>query len=67
MAVEATFDVYGVKVLLDDLPKEVDVYVPDAAPLLGMCLLDGCSVCANVEKRGRVAIERKITEEPVAS
>ncbi len=64
---EATFDVHRVTVLLDGESKSVDVYVSDAAPLAGMRLLDGHRVCLDVEPRGRVVIERKITEEPSSS
>lgn len=61
---EATFDIHRVTVLLDGESRSVDVYVSDAAPLAGMRLLDGYSVCLDVEHRGRVVIERKATEEP---
>ena len=54
---EATFDVHSVAVLLDGQFKTVDVYVSDTAPLVGMRLLDGYSVCVDVETGGRVIIE----------
>ena len=59
---EATFDIHSVTVLLDGQPKDVDVYVSDTAPLVGMRLLDGYSVRVDVENGGRVVIERKIAE-----
>ena len=58
---EATFDIHSVTVLLDGQPRDVDVYVPDTAPLVGMRLLDGHSVCIDVESGGRVVIERETT------
>ncbi len=64
---EATFDVHRVTVLLDGESRTVDVYVSDAAPLAGMRLLDGHSVCLDVEPGGRVVIERTTTEEPSSS
>ena len=50
--------------LLDGESRSVDVYVSDAAPIAGMRLLDGHSVRLDVEPSGRVAIERKTTDEP---
>lgn len=58
---EATFDIHSVTVLLDGQPRDVDVYVSDTAPLVGMRLLDGHSVCIDVESGGRVVIERETT------
>lgn len=61
---EATFDIHSVTLLLDGQSKDVDVYVSDTAPLVGMRLLAGFSVCVDVENGGRVVIERKVAEEP---
>lgn len=61
---EATLDIHSVTVLLDGQAKDVDVYVSATAPLVGMRLLAGFSVCADVETGGRVVIERKVAEEP---
>ena len=36
-------------------------------PLAGMRLLDGYSVCLDVEHGGRVVFERKTNEEPSSS
>lgn len=58
---EATFDIHSVTVLLDGQPRDVDVYVSDTAPLVGMRLLDGHGVCIEVESGGRVVIERGTT------
>ena len=58
---EATFDIHSVTVLLDGQPGDVDVYVSDTAPLVGMRLLDGHSVSIDVESGGRVVIERETT------
>ena len=58
---EATFDIHSVEVLLDGQSRDVDVYVSDTAPLMGMRLLDGHSVCVDVEGGGRVVIEPKTT------
>ena len=64
---EATFDIHSVTVLLDGQSKNVDVYVSDTAPLVGMRLLDGYGVCVDVEYGGRVVVERRTTEEPSSS
>ena len=58
---EATFDIHSVTVLLDGQPGDANVYVSDTAPLVGMRLLDGHSVCIDVESGGRVVIERETT------
>ena len=58
---EATFDIHSVAVLLDGQFTTVDVYVSDTAPLVGMRLLDGYSVCVDVETGGHVVIEPKAT------
>ena len=58
---EATFDIHSVTVFLDGQPRDVDVYVSDTAPLIGMRLLDGHGVCVDVESGGRVVIEPRTT------
>ena len=47
-----TFDIHSVTVLLDSRPRDVDVYVSDTAPLVGMRLLDSHSLCVDVESGG---------------
>ncbi|MXZ46218.1 MAG: clan AA aspartic protease [Chloroflexi bacterium] len=54
---EAALDSYAVTVLWDGRPRRVVTYVSDAAPLVGMALLAGHSLCVDVEPGGRVAIE----------
>ena len=54
---EAALDSYAVTVLWDGRPSRVVAYVSDAAPLVGMSLLVGHSVCVDVEHDGRVVIE----------
>ena len=53
---EAALDSYAVTVLWDGRPRRVVAYVSDAAPLVGMSLLVGHSVCVDVEHDGRVVI-----------
>ena len=54
---DATLDSYAVTVLWDGRPRRVITYVSDAAPLVGMALLAGHSLCVDVERGGRVIIE----------
>ena len=54
---EAALDRYAVTVLWDGRPRRFVAYVSDAAPLVGMSLLVGHSVCVGVEHDGRVVIE----------
>ena len=54
---EAALDSYAVTVLWDGRPRRGVAYVSDAAPLVGMSLLVGHSVCVDVEHDGRVVIE----------
>lgn len=54
---EAVFDVYGVTVLWDGHARQVDAYVSDASPLVGMRLLDGHNLNIEVVTGGRVAIQ----------
>ena len=54
---EVTFEVYGVTVLWDGRPREVDAHMSDTTPLVGMRLMDSHSVYVDVEKGGRVVIQ----------
>lgn len=54
---EAALDSYAVTVLWDGRPRRVVTYVSDAAPLVGMALLAGHTLCVDVERGGRVAVE----------
>ena len=53
------FDTYGVTVLWDGEPRFVDADEADAAPLLGMSMLDRCNLSIDVEDGGRVVIQAK--------
>jgi clan AA aspartic protease len=50
------FDVYVATVLWDGQPRQVEVESVDAAPLLGMDLLQGCELRVHVIPGGSVAI-----------
>ena len=54
---EVTFDVHSVTVLWDGRSRDVDVHMSDAAPLVGMRLLDRHSLYVEVENGGRVIIQ----------
>ncbi len=54
---EAVFDVYGVTVLLDGHTRQVDAYMSDATPLVGMRLLQGHNLNIDVVDGGRVVIQ----------
>ena len=54
---EAIFDVYGVTVLWDGQNRQVDAYVSDATPLVGMRLLHGHNLNIEVMNGGAVAIK----------
>ena len=54
---EAIFDVYGVTVLWDGNNRQVDAYVSDATPLVGMRLLHGHNLNIEVMNGGAVAIK----------
>ncbi|MYD65769.1 MAG: clan AA aspartic protease [Chloroflexi bacterium] len=54
---EASLEIYVVTVHWDGRPRRVLAYVSDAAPMVGMALLAGHSLCVDVEPGGRVAIE----------
>ena len=54
---EAVFDVYGVAVLWDGNVRHLDAYISDAAPLVGMRLLDGHNLNIEVVNGGRVVVQ----------
>ena len=54
---EAIFDVYGVTVLWDGDNRQVDAYMSDATPLVGMRLLSGHNLNIDVGDGGRVVIQ----------
>lgn len=54
---EETLDTHDVTVLWDGQPREVDAFVADALPLVGMSLLDGYTLHVRVHDGGRVTIE----------
>ena len=54
---EETFDIYNVTVIWDGKTKYVDTYMADAAPLVGMMLLDGHSLYVEIAAGGRVVIQ----------
>ena len=54
---EAALDGYAVTVLWDSRPRRVVAYVSDTAPLVGMALLAGHSLCVDIEAGGRLTIE----------
>ncbi len=55
-AVEA-FNVYGVTVIWDGMPKDIEVDAVGPTPLAGMLLLDGHSLYVEITDGGRVVIE----------
>jgi len=54
---EAAFDVYGATVLWDGEARYIEAGAVGIGPLAGMRLLDGHSLCLDVENGGRVIIE----------
>ncbi len=56
---EVTFDVYSVTVLWDGHPRDVDVHMSDATPLIGMRLLHGHNLDIDVEDGGHIVIQAK--------
>jgi clan AA aspartic protease len=54
---EETLDMYGVTVIWDGEPRDVDVLVADTAPLVGMALLESHSLYMEVSGGGRVVID----------
>ena len=55
---EVTFDVHHVTVLWDGQPRRIKADATGSTPLVGMLLLDRHSLNIEVERGGRVAIER---------
>ncbi|MDE2935061.1 MAG: clan AA aspartic protease [Chloroflexota bacterium] len=55
---EEALDVYGVTVVWDGQPREVDALMADTTPLIGMSLLDRYRLQVDVRQGGRVVIER---------
>ena len=56
---EARFPIHSATVLWDNQPVSVDAEAADTKPLIGMRLLDGYRLCADVYDGGRVTIERR--------
>jgi len=54
---EAQFPVHSAVVLWDDQPVSVDVEAADTTPLVGMRLLEGYRLCADVHDGGGVTIQ----------
>ena len=53
------FDVYGVTVLWDGLPRHIEVDEADSTPLVGMRLLDGHDLNIQVVDGGSVVIQAR--------
>ena len=56
---EVLFDVYGVTVLWDGLPRHIEADEADSTPLVGMRLLDCHNLNIDVEDGGRVVIQAR--------
>ena len=54
---EATFDIYGVTVLWDGQARYVASFMTDGTPLVGMSLLDSCSLYVEIADGGRVVVQ----------
>ena len=54
---EETLDMHDVTVLWDGQLRDVDTFVTDATPLVGMSLLDGYALHMRVRDGGRVTIQ----------
>lgn len=54
---EETLDMHDVTVLWDGQLRDVDTFVADATPLVGMSLLDGYALHMRVRDGGRVTIQ----------
>ena len=54
---EITYGVYGVSVLWDGQPRQIQADATGTTPLVGMLLLDRHSLYVEVEDRGRVVIQ----------
>ena len=53
------FDVYGVTVLWDGLPRHIEADEADSTPLVGMRMLDRHNLNIDVEDGGRVVIQAR--------
>ena len=51
------FDVYGVTMLWDGLPRHIEADEADSTPLVGMRMLDRHNLSIDVENGGRVSIQ----------
>ena len=56
---EVPFDVYGVTVHWDGLPRHIEVDEADSTPLVGMRLLDSHNLNIEVVDGGRVVIQAR--------
>ena len=56
---EVPFDVYGVTVLWDGLPRHIEADEADNTPLIGMRMLDRHNLNIDVEDSGSVVIRAK--------
>ena len=56
---EVPFDIYGVTVLWDGLPRHIEADEADSTPLVGMRLLDGHNLNIDVEDGGSVVIQAR--------
>ncbi len=56
---EAPFDVYGVTVLWDGLPRLIEADEADSIPLVGMRLLEGHNLNIEVRDGGSVVIQAR--------
>ena len=56
---EAPFDIYGVTVLWDGLPRHIEADEADCTPLVGMRLLDRHNLSIDVEVGGHVVIQAR--------
>ena len=54
---EETLDMHDVTVLRDGQARDVDTFVADVAPLVGISLLDGYALHVHVSDGGRVIVE----------
>lgn len=54
---EIAYEVYGVAVLWDDQPRDIEADAADTTPLVGMMLLDEHDLSIRVRDGGRVVIQ----------
>ena len=54
-----SFDIYGVTVLWNGQPRQIEADQSDTTPLVGMLLLDRHNLNIEVERGGRVLIQPK--------